>query len=193
MKSMFFIDYLHFVCIEYSIFNNQSDSIRTIIKARGLAHPNITGKTFAVFRVDSDHHLVSFVSMISPSPDWFVGISALELCQSDCSWLENKIIELYPWDAGTDKGTTYDVNISIKFVCENFVIAQKYTYKSICQAPDQPSRPQDYIRRITSETPNNNDSPFYNPNGQKMKPLARLTLLRQRLYEKNCTADKTGE
>lgn len=61
------------------------------------------------------------------------------------------------------------------------------------QASDQPSRPQDYIRRITSESPNNNDAPFFNPSGQKMKPLARLTLLRQRLYEKNCTAEQTGE
>lgn len=61
------------------------------------------------------------------------------------------------------------------------------------QAPDQPARPQEYIRRITSESPNNNESPFYNQSGSKMKPLARLTLLRQRLYEKNCTAEQSGE
>ena len=42
----------------------QSDHIRTIIKARGLWHPNVTGKTFAVFRVDSRHHLMSLVSML---------------------------------------------------------------------------------------------------------------------------------
>ncbi|XP_055318727.1 spondin-1-like isoform X2 [Sitodiplosis mosellana] len=145
---------------------NKSDSIRTIIKARGLSYPNITGKTFAVFRVDPEHHLVSFVSMISPSPDWFVGVTSLELCQSDCTWLESKIVDLYPWDAGTDKGATYD-------------------------APDQPSRPPEYIRRISSESPNNVDSPFYSQSGSKMKPLARLTLLRQRLYEKNCTAEQS--
>lgn len=92
--------------------STQSDSIRTIIKARGLSYPNNTGKTFAVFRVDSIHHLVSFVSMIYPSPDWFVGIASLELCQADCSWLETKVIDLYPWDAGTDKGVTYDVSIA---------------------------------------------------------------------------------
>ncbi|XP_031631654.1 spondin-1-like isoform X2 [Contarinia nasturtii] len=149
-----------------SELKNKSDNIRTIIKARGLSYPNITGKTFAVFRVDREHHLVSFVSMISPSPDWFVGISSFELCLRDCTWLESKVIDLYPWDAGTDKGTTYD-------------------------SPDQPSKPQEYIRHITSESPNNPESPFYSPNGSKMKPLARLTLLRQRLYEKNCTADQS--
>lgn len=61
------------------------------------------------------------------------------------------------------------------------------------QASDQPSRPRELIRRITSESPNNNESPFFNPSGSKMKPLARLTLLRQRLYEKNCTAEQSGE
>lgn len=61
------------------------------------------------------------------------------------------------------------------------------------QAPDQPSRKQDVIRRITSESPSNVESPFFNPSGLKMKPLARLTLLRQRLYEKNCSAGQTGE
>lgn len=85
----------------------QSEHIRTIIKARGLSHPNVTGKTFAVFRVDPVNHLVSFVSMIDPSPDWFVGVSGLDLCMPNCTWIENKIMELYPWDAGTDSGATY--------------------------------------------------------------------------------------
>lgn len=87
----------------------QSDHIRTIIKAKGLAYPNVTGRTFAVFRVDPNHHLVSFVSMIDPSPDWFVGVSGLELCLANCTWIENRILDLYPWDSGTDSGPTYIV------------------------------------------------------------------------------------
>lgn len=89
----------------------ESDHIRTIIKARGISYPNVTGKTFAVFRVDNKHHLISLVSMIDPSPDWFVGVSGLELCTVNCSWVESKIINLYPWDAGTDSGPTYIVII----------------------------------------------------------------------------------
>lgn len=42
----------------------QSEHIRTIIKARGISYPNVTGKTFAVFRVDQKNHLMSLVSMI---------------------------------------------------------------------------------------------------------------------------------
>lgn len=50
--------------IVIKFINFQSQNIRTIIKARGISYPNVTGKTFAVFRVDSKHHLISLVSMI---------------------------------------------------------------------------------------------------------------------------------
>ena len=54
---------------------------------------------------------MSLVSMLGPSPDWVVGVSALELCSRNCSWVENKTLNLYPWDAGTDSGITYTVRI----------------------------------------------------------------------------------
>ncbi|GAB0098587.1 F-spondin [Sergentomyia squamirostris] len=147
---------------------DQSDKIRTIIKARGISYPNVTGKTFAVFRVDSKHHLVSLVSMIDPSPDWIVGVSGLELCLSNCSWIENKVLNLYPWDAGTDSGPSYT-------------------------SPDQPTNPRDVIRRIKSNFPNDPRSPFYDENGGEMKAMARLYISRQRLYDKNCEAAVSGE
>uniref|UniRef100_A0A0K8STY7 Spondin-1 n=1 Tax=Lygus hesperus TaxID=30085 RepID=A0A0K8STY7_LYGHE len=140
----------------------KSQHIRTIIKARGISYPNVTSKTFAVFRVDNKHHLISLVSMIDPSPDWIVGVSGLELCLSNCSWLDTKTLNLYPWDAGTDSGVTYT-------------------------ALDSPTDPQDHIRRITNSFPADPNSPFYDPTGEEMKPLARLVLTRQRLYEKSCT------
>ncbi|CAD1476525.1 unnamed protein product, partial [Heterotrigona itama] len=90
-----------------SELKNQSKKIRTIIKARGISYPNVTGKTFAVFRVDRKHHLMSLVSMIDPSPDWIVGVSGLELCLSNSSWIEHKELNLYPYDVGTDSGITY--------------------------------------------------------------------------------------
>lgn len=33
-------------------------------------------------------------------------------------------------------------------------------------------------------------SPFYDPTGDEMKPLARLYITRQRLYEKSCLDDE---
>ncbi|XP_034937118.1 spondin-1 isoform X2 [Chelonus insularis] len=144
-----------------SELKDQSENIRTIIKARGISHPNVTGRTFAVFRVDRRHHLMSLVSMIVPSPDWIVGVSGLELCLSNCSWIEHKELNLYPIDAGTDDGITY-------------------------MSPDAPSDPPEPIRRITSSWPNDTRSPFYDPLGMDMKPMAKLHLSRQRLYEKAC-------
>lgn len=60
--------------------------------------------------------------MLDPSPDWFVGISGLELCQQNCTWADYKVVELYPWDAGTDSGPTYIVSsIEIQFVEKIFI------------------------------------------------------------------------
>ncbi|KAL3267422.1 hypothetical protein HHI36_011549 [Cryptolaemus montrouzieri] len=139
----------------------KSDQIRTIIKARGISYPNITGKTFAVFRVDNRHHLMSIVSMIDPSPDWIVGVSAMELCLRNCSWVESQTVNLYPWDVGTDDGITYI-------------------------SPNQPSVPRQRIKRIRQSSQTDPRSPFYDTVGNRMKPFARLYLSRQRLYEKAC-------
>ncbi|XP_050452596.1 spondin-1 isoform X2 [Cataglyphis hispanica] len=144
-----------------SELKDRSEHIRTIIKARGIAYPNVTGRTFAVFRVDRKHHLMSLVSKIDPSPDWIVGVSGLELCLPNCSWIIHKEYNLYPYDAGTDDGISY-------------------------LSPDSPTDPPEPIRRITSTYPNDSRSPFYDPSGLDMKPLAKLYLNRQRLYEKTC-------
>lgn len=45
-----------------------------------------------------------------PSPDWIVGVSGLELCMANCSWIPYKELNLYPYDAGTDDGLTYIVS-----------------------------------------------------------------------------------
>lgn len=65
--------------------------------------PGCVSLTFAI---DEDHPLVSLVTMIAPSPDWFVGVSSLSLFENG-TWVESKALDLYPYDAGTDSGTTY--------------------------------------------------------------------------------------
>ncbi|XP_075530205.1 spondin-1-like isoform X2 [Dermacentor variabilis] len=143
----------------------ESGKIRTIVKARGLWYPNVNGKTFAVFRVDKKHHVMSVLSMLGPSPDWIVGVSSLELCLKNCSWITEKTMNLYPWDAGTSEGVTY-------------VIGQR-----------EATSPQQRIQKISSSHPHHPDSPFYDPTGAPMKPVARLTVTRQRIYEKSCDED----
>lgn len=66
--------------------------------------------------------MVSFASKIEPSPDWIVGISGLELCLRNCTWLDEKVIQLYPWDVGTDAGPSYTV-VTSKFTFNlNFIV-----------------------------------------------------------------------
>lgn len=64
------------------------------------------GEVTVTLTVNKDCPLVSVVSMIAPSPDWFVGVSGLNLDKNG-EWIAQKVVELFPYDAGTDSGVTY--------------------------------------------------------------------------------------
>jgi hypothetical protein len=84
--------------------------------ANGSAHFQLSGGGIAlspgsvslVFPqpMNRDFPLVTLVSMIAPSPDWFVGVDSLEMIE-DGLWVTNKVIILYGKDAGTDSGASY--------------------------------------------------------------------------------------
>ena len=57
-------------------------------------------------KISEDYPLVTLVTMIAPSPDWFVGVDSLNLFENG-SFIEGKTVELYAYDAGTDSGTNY--------------------------------------------------------------------------------------
>ena len=67
----------------------------------------MVGRTFAVFRMDATNHLLSLVSKIIPSPDWVVGVSRENLCLANGSWVDSRVVDLYPWDSGTNSGLGY--------------------------------------------------------------------------------------
>jgi hypothetical protein len=50
--------------------------------------------------------LVTLVSMIAPSPDWFVGVQGVSLLD-DGTWVDSLVVDLRAYDAGTDSGVTY--------------------------------------------------------------------------------------
>ena len=64
------------------------------------------GSVHLTFQVDEEFPFVSLVSMIAPSPDWFVGVDTLSL-REDGGWVDSKVVELYAYDAGTDSGASY--------------------------------------------------------------------------------------
>ena len=75
-----------------------------IISGTGL-NPS-PGSLTLEFKVSENYPLVTLVTMIAPSPDWFVGVDSVNLFE-DGSFVDEKIVTLYAYDAGTDSGTTY--------------------------------------------------------------------------------------
>ena len=60
-------------------------------------------RTFTDVTLTTDHPRVTLVTMIAPSPDWFVGVSGLSMLDSSGDWKETVSVNLYPWDAGTEE------------------------------------------------------------------------------------------
>ena len=60
--------------------------------------------------VTTDHPRVTLLSMVAPSPDWFVGVSGLSLLDAQADWLPSHTVNLYPWDAGTEEGTEFSLS-----------------------------------------------------------------------------------
>jgi hypothetical protein len=75
----------------------------------GDALSDSPGRVSLEFDIGIDFPLVTLVTMVAPSPDWFVGVTGLPLLV-DGQWTESVTATLYPWDAGTDSGATYEAD-----------------------------------------------------------------------------------
>ena len=91
---------------EIEDFQNRGQSGSTI---DGLGIPSTSNFVSVIFEVSRDHPLVSVVSMIAPSPDWFTGINSVPL-YSDGQWVEQIDISVIAYDAGSDSGVTFRSN-----------------------------------------------------------------------------------
>ncbi|XP_035507953.1 spondin-1a [Morone saxatilis] len=133
----------------------KGDDVLTVIKMKAqwpAWQPlNVRAAPSAEFSVDRTRHIMSFLTMLGPSPDWNVGLSAEDLCTKECGWVQKVVQDLIPWDAGTDSGVTYE-------------------------SPNKPTVPQDKIRPLTSL--DHPQSPFYDPEGGAITPVARVVVER---------------
>lgn len=66
-----------------------------------------SGSTSIEFSTSDTYPLVTLVSMIAPSPDWFVGVHGLALQDEQGQWIETQTINLELYDAGTDDGKQF--------------------------------------------------------------------------------------
>lgn len=102
------------------------------------------------FRADNARHYLSIMSRITPSPDWFVGIDRLDLCNTtSCTWKTNFTVELTPIDAGTDSG--------LKFLSTN-----------------KKTHPAELIHRIYPNNPKHPDASFFNSQQMSVPPMAQF-------------------
>merc|ERR1712013_168125 len=65
-------------------------------------------QSFSSIDMTSTRHLLSTITMIAPSPDWFSGFYDFDAINPMTdTWFREFTIETYPFDAGTEEGDTY--------------------------------------------------------------------------------------
>ncbi|KAM9795609.1 spondin-2b [Neosynchiropus ocellatus] len=109
-----------------------------------------TGQMNTEFEVVARHSFLSFLVRLVPSPDWFVGVDSINLCDGD-GWKDSLTLELFPYDAGTDSGFTFS-------------------------SPNFATIPQDKITQITSSFPSHPANSFYYPRLKHLPAIAKVTL-----------------
>ena len=98
--------------------------VSNVYKTGAVSTPG--GYTSTKIMVQNMYSMVSLITMIAPSPDWFVGVDSYDLCGMN-GWKENVTMDLLPWDAGTENGLTYSLD-------------------------NMPTNPVDVIMRITTDS-----------------------------------------
>jgi len=76
----------------------------TLISGGGIN--SSPGEISLEFDVLISHTLVSVVSMLAPSPDWFIAVGNINLIEN-AEWVTSKTITVDIYDSGTDDGTTF--------------------------------------------------------------------------------------
>jgi hypothetical protein len=69
--------------------------------------------TFTIdnLQVTENFPLITLVSMVAPSPDWFIAVNSIDLRSGNNSvnngWKDSFTLDVFAYDAGTDDGTDY--------------------------------------------------------------------------------------
>ena len=74
-----------------------------VIGVGGLGSP---AKITLRFTAQASHPQLTIVSMLAPSPDWFVGLYNHKLMKNG-DWIDTMTVPATLWDAGTDSGPNY--------------------------------------------------------------------------------------
>lgn len=80
-------------------------TVDSIITGPGVAVS--PGQASTEFSVSRDYPLVTAVTMIAPSPDWFVGVHGQTMLRDDGTFADSLVVDLAAYDAGTDNGARF--------------------------------------------------------------------------------------
>ncbi|CAB3375556.1 Hypothetical predicted protein [Cloeon dipterum] len=140
------------------LFDAQRQGFDGIMDTFGAdAIPRGDGQTTAKFYLDSNHSLVSLVVHMVPSPDWFIGVNSINLCNAHNKWEERKQLKLTLMDAGSDSGFTFT-------------------------SPNWESDPPAPISIITSKYPDHPASSFFYPELDHLPAIATLQFIKIKEY-----------
>lgn len=117
---------------------------------------NLPNSSSTTINVTSDFPNISLISMVAPSPDWFVGVSDLSLRDGE-QWRPSFAVDLHPYDAGTEEGNGFSLGnpatspqqpISLltnsPFIAANPVIA-RLSFELLNPTPPPPSDPREPV------------------------------------------------
>ncbi|THD26117.1 SPONdin extracellular matrix glycoprotein [Fasciola hepatica] len=119
--------------------------LHSLISAPGMwSETTLNESRSTLVGVNRTHPLISFLTMLGPSPNWCAGISSQSVCQADCTWVKHLEIDLFPWDAGVRHGDTYvpksadrkDVPDPIRYITADWM-------------PNHPFTPNKPVARVT--------------------------------------------
>ncbi len=100
----------------------ESGTAHSVISGSGIFGSGTASTTFSV---TDAYPLVTLVSMIAPSPDWFVGVDGLSFQDENGHFHNNLTIDLRVYDAGTDQGVTFtslnseESSVITRLTCED--------------------------------------------------------------------------
>ena len=77
---------------------------KEVISGGGIGRA--AGSVTTMFQASQQFSLASVVSMLAPSPDWFIGVHDVQLFR-DNRWVEEVELTLEVYDSGSDSGRTF--------------------------------------------------------------------------------------
>lgn len=91
-----------------AMIDGSPNVLSKIVHPAGFATPDVTVGPLT-FEVSDEYPLVSFVTMLAPSPDWFTGVSRVDL-RDGGGFVDSLTLDLFAYDAGTEEGTLFSTD-----------------------------------------------------------------------------------